>query len=267
VGGAISMTVYGTNAGTYFYCYDANGNVVALVNAANGTVAAQYEYGPFGELIRATGPMAKVNPFMFSTKYYDWETGLYYYGARYYNTSTGRWLSRDPLGDQVFFAQLVDAHRAWTDADLDIISYEALKPCYLFVGNDPVNGIDLFGLDQLRGGGQVTMGQRHQNEVAFYATCTKCTKFVLDGIDYQYVYADLVAHGVSATALNKIPPGNPPSNLGGLAPGSPNGVNCDGKNVLIAVYMRSRLAWIGAAQMYADDTIINYHCAQCSAAK
>ena len=59
---------------------------------ANGAVAAQYEYGPFGELIRATGPMAKVNPFMFSTKFYDWETGLYYYGYRYYNPSTGRWL-------------------------------------------------------------------------------------------------------------------------------------------------------------------------------
>jgi RHS repeat-associated protein len=44
--------------------------------------------------------MAKVNPFLFSTKYYDWETGLYYYGYRYYNPSTGRWLSRDPLGEQ-----------------------------------------------------------------------------------------------------------------------------------------------------------------------
>jgi RHS repeat-associated protein len=98
VGGAISMTVYsGTNAGTYFYCYDGNGNVVALVSATNGAIAAQYEYGPFGELIRATGPMAKVNPFMFSTKYYDWESALYYYGCRYYNPSTGRFINRDPM--------------------------------------------------------------------------------------------------------------------------------------------------------------------------
>jgi RHS repeat-associated protein len=42
--------------------------------------------------------MAKLNPFMFSTKFYDWETGLYYYGARYYNPSTGRWPNRDPIG-------------------------------------------------------------------------------------------------------------------------------------------------------------------------
>ena len=57
----------------------------------------RHEYGPFGELIRATGPMAKVNPFRFSTKYQDDETGLVYYGYRYYDPSTGRWLSRDPL--------------------------------------------------------------------------------------------------------------------------------------------------------------------------
>ena len=42
------------------------------------SVPAQYEYGPFGELIRATGPMAKLNPFRFSTKYDDDESDLYY---------------------------------------------------------------------------------------------------------------------------------------------------------------------------------------------
>jgi RHS repeat-associated protein len=44
--------------------------------------------------------MAKANPFLFSTKYYDWETGLYYYGYRYYDPSTGRWLSRDPIEER-----------------------------------------------------------------------------------------------------------------------------------------------------------------------
>ena len=101
VGGLISMTVpSGTNAGTYFYCYDGNGNVVALVNAANGSIAANYEYGPFGELIRATGPISKVNPFGWSDKTTDPETGLVYYGYRYYNPSTGRWLSRDPIEEK-----------------------------------------------------------------------------------------------------------------------------------------------------------------------
>ncbi|MEI6782710.1 MAG: RHS repeat-associated core domain-containing protein [Verrucomicrobiota bacterium] len=53
--------------------------------------------GPFGELLRATGPMAKTNPFRFSNKYQDDENDLIYYGYRYYNADTGRWLSRDPL--------------------------------------------------------------------------------------------------------------------------------------------------------------------------
>lgn len=54
----------------------------------------------FGEVIRATGPMAKVNPFRFSTKYQDNETDLLYYGVRYLKTSTGGWLSRDPIGEK-----------------------------------------------------------------------------------------------------------------------------------------------------------------------
>jgi RHS repeat-associated protein len=41
--------------------------------------------------------MATANPFRFSTKYQDDETGLLYYGYRYYDASTGRWLSRDPI--------------------------------------------------------------------------------------------------------------------------------------------------------------------------
>ena len=40
--------------------------------------------------------MAKANPFRFSTKYQDDETDLLYYGYRYYNASTGRWMSCDP---------------------------------------------------------------------------------------------------------------------------------------------------------------------------
>jgi hypothetical protein len=50
---------------------------------ANPRRAMAYKYGPFGELIRASGPIAKLNPFRFSTKYEDDETDLVYYGSRY----------------------------------------------------------------------------------------------------------------------------------------------------------------------------------------
>jgi RHS repeat-associated protein len=116
IGGLIAMTVYsGVNTGIYFYSYDGNGNVTTLINATNDSIVASYEYGPFGELLRAVGPMAFVNPFRFSTKYQDDEAGLTYYGLRYYNSSTGRWLSRDPIAERggrniyaVFENDLVD---------------------------------------------------------------------------------------------------------------------------------------------------------------
>ena len=125
IGGLISMRVHNGNlAGTFFYIYDGNGNVSGLINAIDGTIAAQYEYGPFGEILRATGPMAKTNPFRFSSKFQDDETDFLYYGFRYYNPSTGRWLSREPLGE---FGS---------------------KNLYGFVGNATIQSVDVLGLWQ-----------------------------------------------------------------------------------------------------------------------
>ena len=80
-----------------FVAFDGNGNVAALINAADGTSVAQYEYCPFGELVRATGPVRGNNPWRFATKYQDDETDLVYYGHRY--LKDGRWLSRDSIGE------------------------------------------------------------------------------------------------------------------------------------------------------------------------
>jgi RHS repeat-associated protein len=44
--------------------------------------------------------MATANPFRFSTKFQDDETGLLYYGYRYYDPMTGRWKSRDPIQEE-----------------------------------------------------------------------------------------------------------------------------------------------------------------------
>ena len=81
----------------HFVAFDGNGNTAALVKASDGATSAQYEYGPFGELLRATGPMALANPIRFSAKYQDDESGFMYYGYRYYNPSTAKWLSRDSM--------------------------------------------------------------------------------------------------------------------------------------------------------------------------
>jgi RHS repeat-associated protein len=127
VGGLLAVydtSTINSQPSTHFTCFDGNGNVMALVNAVGGTLTAQYEFGPFGEVLRATGPMAAANPFRFSTKFQDDETGLLYYGYRYYDPSTGRWNSRDPLGN----------------------SGQFLVREYVAVLNDPVSHADKLGL-------------------------------------------------------------------------------------------------------------------------
>jgi RHS repeat-associated protein len=136
VGGLIAMKTYDVPSQTHFFACDGNGSVVKLVNAADGTVSAQYDYGPFGEVIRATGPMAKMNPLRFSTKYQDDESDLLYYGYRYYNPSTGRWPNRDPFGEPGFGVTRRQPP-----------SLLAGGPNrYLFVVNNPMNGVDILGL-------------------------------------------------------------------------------------------------------------------------
>jgi len=116
--GGLVCRVSGT--AVHHYTYDANGNVGQLVDE-DGAIVARYEYDPFGNEIRAEGDDAQNNPFRFSTKYLDAETGLYYYGFRYYSAEIGRWISRDPIGE---------------DGGLNLMA---------FVQNNPANGVDSLG--------------------------------------------------------------------------------------------------------------------------
>jgi RHS repeat-associated protein len=76
--------------------------------------------GPFGEVLRATGPLAKANPFRFSTKYQDDETDIVWYPYRPWRD--GRFLSRDPIEE------------------------DGGDNLYGFVNNNPVNATDPLGL-------------------------------------------------------------------------------------------------------------------------
>ncbi|HEY3760699.1 MAG TPA: RHS repeat-associated core domain-containing protein [Verrucomicrobiae bacterium] len=129
---------------------------MALVNAADGTFAANYDYGPFGEPIRMTGLMSKNDPFRFSTKYDDDESDLLYYGYRYYKPSTGTWISRDPLRENGFML-LKNRQQLFTKSDLtvkevtiqrnDLLRKTSGINYYIFNVNNSINEIDLFGLD------------------------------------------------------------------------------------------------------------------------
>ena len=145
VGGLLEVSYYGNATTNCFPAFDGNGNVIALINAADGTVVANYDYGPFGEPIRITGAMANNNPFLFSTKYYDAESGLYYYGHRYYKPSTGTWPNRDPMGDESFD----EDNSVVNDAKITELTRIALQLPYCFVGNSPIAKCDLLGLAPL----------------------------------------------------------------------------------------------------------------------
>jgi len=95
VGGLVKFYDAAT-AKHYFPAFDGNGNVMGLVRE-DKTIQAQYEYGPFGEPIRVSGPMADVNPIRFSTKCQDDDTDLVMYPCRSFRD--GRFLNRDPIGE------------------------------------------------------------------------------------------------------------------------------------------------------------------------
>ncbi len=96
VGGLLSESqISNSQISNYYPTYDGNGNVSEYL-ASNGTVAAHFEYDPFGNTVVNTD-MAGLFAYRFSTKSTDFETGLFYYGYRYYDPLTGRWPSRDPI--------------------------------------------------------------------------------------------------------------------------------------------------------------------------
>jgi RHS repeat-associated protein len=118
IGGLLSITDHtGTTPATYVPMFDGSGNVTGLADAS-GAVVASYRYDSFGKLLSATGPAAEANPLRFSTKYFDAETGLYYYGYRYYSPGQGRWISRDPSGEasgaNLYSAFVNDPSVRWT---------------------------------------------------------------------------------------------------------------------------------------------------------
>jgi len=125
--GVLALT---SGSQTHFYHSNSIGSVVALTDST-GAVSERYDYDDFGKtrILAPDGVAARTqsaigNPYSFTGQRFDVETGLYYYKARYYSPETGRFLQRDPMG------------------------YKDGMGLYAYVGNNPINFTDPFGLEK-----------------------------------------------------------------------------------------------------------------------
>jgi RHS repeat-associated protein len=125
-----------TPSGNYNPLYDAQGDIVGLVNSSK-ELKRSFRYGPYGENVKAEG--TETVPFIFGYKggyrmpggnKAEGEgrlaNGLYHYGQRYYDPTTGRWTQQDPTSK---IASPVQGDR------------------FLFVGSDPINRGDPGGTE------------------------------------------------------------------------------------------------------------------------
>ncbi|MFC1855555.1 RHS repeat domain-containing protein, partial [Thermodesulfobacteriota bacterium] len=103
---------------TYYYHKDALGSVTEITDST-ADVVKTYEYKTFGTISKVTGTLE--NPYTYTSREYDAETGLYYYRARYYNPMQGRFINKDPIG-------INDGPNR-----------------FIYVGNNPVNMVDPTG--------------------------------------------------------------------------------------------------------------------------
>ena len=107
----------------YFYHADGLGSITAITNSTGATVNT-YRYDAFGNIVSQTGTL--VNPYTYTGREYDSESGLYYYRNRYYNPGVGRFLQEDK-----------QAGRLVNPQSLNLYSY---------VLNNPIIRVDPMGL-------------------------------------------------------------------------------------------------------------------------
>ncbi|KQC09245.1 MAG: hypothetical protein APR62_02835, partial [Smithella sp. SDB] len=80
-----------------YYHADGLGSITAITNHMGMTIQ-KYDYDAFGNIKFTPFPIWIKQPYMYTAREYDNETGLYYYRARYYDAKAGRFVTKDPIG-------------------------------------------------------------------------------------------------------------------------------------------------------------------------
>jgi RHS repeat-associated protein len=119
IGGLLALTENPQSTHSFYHA-DGNGNVAALLNT-NQILVAKYEYDPFGNTLSISGSKAFVNRYRFSSKPIHELSGMYDFLRRWYAPEIQRWLNGDPIGES---------------GGLNV---------HLFVGNEPMGNVDLWG--------------------------------------------------------------------------------------------------------------------------
>ena len=114
----IDEALFGTIQGQDLYYHQDGLNSVKALTDISGNIIVNYDYDAWGNPVGTMPSIA--NPFTYTGREYDKETGMYYYRARYYDPKVGRFISKDPIKDGINF--------------------------YSYVGNNPVNYTDPMGL-------------------------------------------------------------------------------------------------------------------------
>jgi RHS repeat-associated protein len=129
-GDVLASYVYGDDlismkrgSDTFYYLYDGQMSVRQLTDISEN-VTDDYTYDAFGSLLASTGDT--VNNYLFVGEQYDPDLNAYYLRARYYNPTTGRFMTMDPF--EGFLYDPPSLHK------------------YLYAHADPVNGMDPSGL-------------------------------------------------------------------------------------------------------------------------
>jgi RHS repeat-associated protein len=140
----------------YYFIPDALGSIRALVDT-KGYIRQMYEYDAFGNIVQildeegAPIPIneAITNPYTFTGREFDPETGLYYYRARYYDPTIGRFLQEDPT--LLLYLNLPEDLSFWSSLFVKQSMPQIMAQLpqrlssYVYVTNNPLNWIDPYG--------------------------------------------------------------------------------------------------------------------------